>query len=149
MDFSRLPRVEALKKARYRTREPGEVTKRIQEEIRYLNNHPEDSSRVQKIEDKPFSEWYKQTRSTLLRVSREIGIPITIRQEEGNTGLVFWKATAEELASRPNPQRRPTPEQKAMGVTEDLAEGADEDEIEEESTEPVKPSGRGSRGKRS
>ena len=62
---------------------------------------------------------------------------ITVRQEEGQTGLVFWKATEEELQTRPNPHRRPTTAQKAMGVAEDLAEGADEDEIEEAAAAPA------------
>ena len=103
----------------------------MEKEIRYLNDHPEQSTRIQPHGTGTFQEWYKTTRGVLLRVSREMGIPLTVRQEEEQTGLVFWKATEEELANRPNPQRRPTPEQQAMGVTEDLAEGADEDEIEE------------------
>ena len=121
----------------------------MEDEIRYLNDNPEQSTRIQHNGTGTFQEWYKTTRGVLLRVSREIGIPLTVRQEEGRTGLVFWRATEEELASRPNPQRRPTPEQKAMGVTEDLEEGADEDEIAEESDTPVSTAGRGSRRKKS
>jgi hypothetical protein len=129
--WTRLPRSEAMQKARNRFRQPSANRKAMEDEIRYLNDHPEQSTRIQHNGTGTFQEWYKTTRGMLLRVSREIGIPLTVRQEEGQTGLVFWRATEEELASRPNPQRRPTPGQKAMGVTEDLAEGADEDEIEE------------------
>jgi hypothetical protein len=138
-----------MEKARNRFRQPSANRKAMEDEIRYLNNHPEQSTRIQHNGTGTFQEWYKTTRGVLLRVSREIGIPLTVRQEEGQTGLVFWRATEEELASRPNPQRRPTPEQKAMGVTEDLEEGADEDEIEEESDTPVSTAGRGSRRKKS
>jgi hypothetical protein len=134
-----------MEKARNRFRQPSANRKAMEDEIRYLNDNPEQSTRIQHNGTGTFQEWYKTTRGVLLRVSREIGIPLTVRQEEGQTGLVFWRATEEELASRPNPQRRPTPEQKAMGVTEDLEEGADEDEIEEESDTPVSTAGRGSR----
>jgi hypothetical protein len=143
--WMRLPRSEAMQKARYRTRQTSENRKVIEAEIRYLDAHPDESTRIQHPGTRKFEDWYKATRGSLLRVSREIDIPITVRQEEGQTGLVFWKATPEEIATRPNPQRHPTPEQKAMGVTDDLAEGADEDEIEEEEEESAKPSGRGSR----
>jgi hypothetical protein len=143
--WSRLPRSEAAQKARNRFRQPSAHRKAMEDEIRYLNEHPEESTRIQFPGEGQYQEWYKTTRGTLLRVSREIHIPLTVRQEEGQTGLVFWKSTEEELATRPNPQRRPTPEQQAMGVTDDLAEGADEDEIQEEEEESAKPSGRGAR----
>ncbi len=130
--WSRLSRNEALQKARYRTRQPSENRKLIEEEIRYLDDNPNESTRIAKTGDQTFENWYKYQRSQLLRIAREIGIPITIRQEDGGTGLLFWKATEEELAARPNPQRRPTPQEKGLGVTEDLdAEDMEEREEDE------------------
>jgi hypothetical protein len=131
--WTRLSRHEALEKARYRTREPSANTQAMKDEITYLHEHPDESTRIEYQGSETFEKWYKRQRGSLLRVAREMDVPITIRQEKDQTGLVFWRATDEELAIRPNPQRRPTPGQKAMGVTEDLAEGADEDEIEENS----------------
>jgi hypothetical protein len=133
--WTRLPRSEAIQKTRNRFRQPSAHRKAMENEIRYLNENHEESTRISFPGTGTFQEWYKTTRGTLLRVSREIGIPLTVRQEEDQAGLVFWKATDEEIATRPNPQRRPTPAQKAMGVTEDLEEGADEDELEEENDE--------------
>jgi hypothetical protein len=147
--WTRLPRSEAMQRARNRFRQPSAHRTAMEDEIRYLDDNPEESTRIQHNGTGTFQEWFKTTRGMLLRVSREIGIPLTVRQEEGQTGLVFWKATEEELATRPNPRRHPTQEQQAMGVTEDLAEGADEDEIEEESDEPGRAAGRGSRRKKS
>jgi hypothetical protein len=129
--WTRLSRHDALEKARYRTREPSANTQAMKEEMIYLREHPDESTRIEYQGSETFEKWYKRQRGSLLRVAREMDIPLTIRQEKDQTGLVFWRATDEELAIRPNPQRRPTPGQKAMGVTEDLAEGADEDEIED------------------
>jgi hypothetical protein len=129
--WTRLSRTEALEKARYRTREPSANMQAMKKEIEYLDTHPDESTRIQYAGTETFEKWYKRQRGSLLRVSREMNIPLTIRQEKDQTGLVCWRATDEEIALRPNPQRRPTLEQTAMGVTEDLAEGADEDEIEE------------------
>ncbi len=129
--WTRLSRHDALEKARYRTREPSANTHAMKEEITYLREHPDESTRMEYQGSETFEKWYKRQRGSLLRVAREMDIPITIRQEKDQTGLVFWLATAEELAIRPNPQHRPTPGQTALGVTDDLAEGADEDEMEE------------------
>jgi hypothetical protein len=129
--WTRLSRNEALEKARYRPREPSANTQAMKEEIEYLHANPDGSTRIAYQGSETFEKWYKRMRGSLLRISREMNIPLTIRQEKDQTGLVVWRATEEELAVRPNPQRRPTLVQKAMGVTEDLEEGADEDEIEE------------------
>jgi hypothetical protein len=130
--WTRLSRNEAMEKARYRTREPSANTRVMKEEIEYLQAHPDESTRIQSAGTETFEKWYKRMRGSLLRVAREMNIPLTIRQEKDQTGLVFWRATAEEMAVRPNPQRHPTPAQKAMGVTEDLAEGADAEEMKAE-----------------
>jgi hypothetical protein len=135
--WTHLPRSEAMQKARYRARHSSPTRRAIEEEIKYVNNHPEESIRIENLGTAKFEDWYKTMRGVLLRVARGINAAITVRQEEGQTGLVFWKATEEELQTRPNPQRRPTTAQKAMGVAEDLAEGADEDEIEDATTAPA------------
>jgi hypothetical protein len=135
--WTHLPRSEAMQKARYRTRHSSPTRRAIEEEIQYVHTHPEESVRIENLGTAKFDNWYKTMRGVLLRVARGINAAITVRQEEGQAGLVFWKATAEELQTRPNPQRRPTTAQKALGVADDLAEGADEGEIDEAATAPA------------
>ena len=70
--WTHLPRSEAMQKARYRARHSSPTRRAIEEEIKYVSNHPEESIRIENLGTATFDNWYKTMRGVLLRVARGI-----------------------------------------------------------------------------